>query len=212
VIAVPSKRAHHIRLPDLSATSDGAPGSIVELRQFKDSMGRDRKAIAVRSDLPLAAQVEASGATWLDRQLVGRDPASLSGSGFGLEVQHAINARVEHLVRENLAHREGERVIFSRGLLDTLRRRELNQAAAALETESGLSYRPATDGNVVAGSYRQRVSLASGRFAMIDDGLGFSLVPWTPSLDRHLGRDLAGIARAGRMQWSFTRSRGLDIE
>src|SRR5215831_19331003 len=61
-------RTHHVRLPDLNATSDGAPGSIVELRRFKDAMGRERTAVAVRSDLPLAAQVEATGAAWLDRQ------------------------------------------------------------------------------------------------------------------------------------------------
>src|SRR6516165_8970693 len=45
---------HHVRLPNLDATSDGAPGSIVELRRFKDAMGRERTAVAVRSDLPLA--------------------------------------------------------------------------------------------------------------------------------------------------------------
>jgi hypothetical protein len=56
----------HVRLQNLDATSDGAPGSIVELRRFKDAMGRERTAVAVRSDLPLAAQVEATGATWLE--------------------------------------------------------------------------------------------------------------------------------------------------
>ena len=41
------------------------------------------------------------------------------------------------------------------------------------------------------GIYRQRVTLASGRFAMIDDGLGFQLVPlaarpWSSiSVDRY---------------------------
>src|SRR6202011_2558956 len=63
-------RAHHVRLADLDSTGDGAPGSIVELRRFKDAAGRERTALAVRSDLALAAQVEATGATWLDRQLL----------------------------------------------------------------------------------------------------------------------------------------------
>jgi type IV secretory pathway VirD2 relaxase len=77
-------RTHHVRLSDLDATSDGAPGSIVELRRFKDSRGRERTAIAVRSDLPLAAQVESTGATWLDRQLLAREPGALSSGGFGV--------------------------------------------------------------------------------------------------------------------------------
>jgi hypothetical protein len=49
---------------------------------------------------------EANGATWLDRQLVGRTPASLSAAGFGGEVHAAIEARVEHLVGQGLAHRQ----------------------------------------------------------------------------------------------------------
>ena len=100
-------RTHHVRLLDLDATSDGAPGSIVELRRFQDSRGRERTAIAVRSDLPLAAQVESTGATWLDRQLLAREPGALGPGGFGLEVQQAMNARAEHLIRENLARHDG---------------------------------------------------------------------------------------------------------
>jgi hypothetical protein len=36
---------------------------------------------------------------------------------------------------------------------------------------------------------------ASGRFAVIDDGLGFQLVPWTPSLEKQLGRHVSGVSR-----------------
>jgi hypothetical protein len=50
-------RAHHVRLFDLDATSDAAPGGIVELRRFKDAAGRERAALAVRSDVPMDAQV-----------------------------------------------------------------------------------------------------------------------------------------------------------
>jgi len=204
-------RAHHLRLQDLDATGDGAPGSIVELRRFKDAMGRERTAIAVRSDLPLAAQVDATGATWLDRQLLARQPTTLSLGGFGFEVQQAMNARAGHLIRENLAHQEGQRLVFVRDLLDTLRRRELDQAAARVTADSGLPYRPAAEGDVINGVYRQRLNLASGRFAMIDDGLGFSLVPWTPSLERHISREVLGIARVGRVEWTFAKQRGLSM-
>ena len=47
---------------------------------------------------------------------------------------------------------------------------------------------------------------------MIDDGLGFKLVPWTPSLERHLDRHVSGVARAdGGVDWSFGRRRGLGM-
>jgi hypothetical protein len=54
--------------------------------------------------------------------------------------------------------------------------------------------------------------LASGRFAMIDDGLGFQLVPWRPALDANLGRHVSGtVAKGGAIDWSFARKRGLGI-
>ncbi|GAJ30700.1 hypothetical protein Amme_242_002 [Acidomonas methanolica NBRC 104435] len=54
--------------------------------------------------------------------------------------------------------------------------------------------------------------LASGRYAMIDDGLQFQLVPWTPSLEKQHGRHVSGVARGdGGIDWSFTRNRGLGL-
>ena len=46
-------RAHHVRLCNLDAAGDAEPGSIVELRRFQDSRGKQRQALAVRSDLRL---------------------------------------------------------------------------------------------------------------------------------------------------------------
>jgi len=138
-------------------------------------------SLATRSDLSIEEQVIAGGSTWLDRQLLAKDPP-LGARGFGAEVRNSMDARVDHLVEQGLAPRQGQRVVFARDLLATLRRRELLEATAKLSAETGLLYRPAADGEHVAGVYRQRVTLASGRFAMIDDGLGFELVPWQPAL------------------------------
>jgi type IV secretory pathway VirD2 relaxase len=203
-------RAHHIRLPDLDAAGDSGPGSIVELRRYEDSKGKQRLALATRSDLAIEAQLKANGATWLDRQLLAREATSLSDGGFGREVSEAMDARVEFLVSEGLARRQGQRVIFIRDLLETLRRRELDTASAKISAETGLPYHSLAEGESIAGVYRQRVSLASGRFAMIDNGLGFSLVPWTPSLERQLDRQVFGSARSsGMIDWSFGRQLGL---
>lgn len=91
-------RAHHLRLPDLDAAGDGPLGSVVELRRFKDKNGRDRAALAVRSDLAVERQVSAPGATWLDRRLMARETADLAEGGFGAEVRVAMRARADHLV------------------------------------------------------------------------------------------------------------------
>jgi len=56
------------------------------------------------------------------------------------------------------------------------------------------------------------VTLASGRFAMIDDGLGFQLVPWRPALEKELGREVRGVvAPGGNVEWTLGRKRGLGL-
>ncbi|MHC1548023.1 relaxase/mobilization nuclease domain-containing protein [Phyllobacterium sp. K27] len=204
-------RMHHIHLPNIEAAGDSAPGSIVELRSFDDAKGERRVALAVRSDLSIETQATAEGATWLDRQLIVRDPVDLGG-GFGLEVKQAMEARTEHLIEEGLARREGQRVVFARNLLATLRQRELDALGQKLASETNMPFQQSAAGEYVAGTYRQRFALSSGRFAMIDDGLGFKLVPWTPSIDKHIGQHISGVARGdGGVDWSFGRKRGLGL-
>jgi type IV secretory pathway VirD2 relaxase len=203
-------RTHHLKFSDLERTSDASPGSVVETRAYEDGKGRKRLALAVRSDLSIEAQVGSPGATWIDRQLLDRD-APISNAGFGGDVRTAMAARSDHLVEEGLANRQGQRVIFARDLLATLQRRELDETATKLATEHGLAHQPVVDGQPVAGTYRQRITLASGRFAMIDDGLGFQLVPWRSALEQHLGQEVRGIATASGIDWSFGRKRGLGL-
>jgi type IV secretory pathway VirD2 relaxase len=211
IVAGVDGRTHHLKFSDLEMTGDAPAGAIVEARSYDDSNGRRRLSLATRSDLSIEAQVTASGATWLDRQLLAKD-APLSGGGFGAQVRQAMEARVDHLAQEGLAHRQGQRVIFARDLLATLRRRELDDAAAKLSAETGLAYQPATEGERVSGVYRQRVTLAAGRFVMIDDGLGFQLVPWRPALEKELGREVRGVmAPGGNVDWSLGRKRGLGL-
>ncbi|MCA1437233.1 DUF3363 domain-containing protein [Bradyrhizobium sp. BRP20] len=205
-------RTHHIRLPDLDAAGDSAPGSIVELRKFDDARRQRRVALAVRSDLSIEAQVRASGATWLDRQAVARDPVPLGQVGFGAEVRSAMQQRAEQLIEQGLAERQAHGLVFEKNLIGTLRRRELEDLGKQLAAETGQPLNPSAGGEYVAGTYRRRFALASGRFAMIDDGLGFQLVPWTPSLEKQLGRHVSGVARAdGGIDWGFARNRGLGL-
>ncbi|MBA4165900.1 MAG: type VI secretion protein, partial [Erythrobacter sp.] len=134
------------------------------------------------------------------------------GSGFGSEIGAAKTRRLEYLESEGLAQRRGDRFTLSRNLLGTLRERDLADAGAALSREHGLPHRQSRSSGEVSGVYRQRIQLASGRFAMIDDGLGFSLVPWSKQLDRHLGQYLSGQPRSGGgIEWTLGRSRSIEI-
>ena len=64
----------------------------------------------------------------------------------------------------------------------------------------------------VSGTLVGSTQLASGRFAMIDDGIGFQLVPWQPVLDKHIGQHITGTVRdAGGIEWNFGRKLGLGL-
>jgi hypothetical protein len=47
---------------------------------------------------------------------------------------------------------------------------------------------------------------------MIDDGLGFQLVPWRPALEHHLGQRVSGVMMpSGGVEWSFGRKLDLGV-
>ena len=166
-------------------------------------------AVELKSHLPIAQQARVIGATWLDQQLIGGG-SGLGDLGFGCEVRDALQQRANFLVEQGLAKRHGQRVILRRNLLGTLRNRELVRATKNIATETGLEYRPVADGHCVAGIYRRSVMLASGRYAMLDDGMGFSLVPWKPVIEQRLGQRLAAMVQGSNVSWQIGR-RGHSI-
>ena len=98
-----------------------------------------------------------------------------------------------------------------RNLLTTSRDLEISAAARSIAAETGLTHRALTDGVSASGVYRRSIQLASGRFALLDDGLGFSLAPWKPVIEKHLGQSLTAVVRGDRVVWRFGRERGPSI-
>ena len=160
----------------------------------------------------LDGQVTSDGATWLDRQLVSRDRSSLATGGFGAEVRQAIKRRQNELVRQGHASRTAQGGLRIRAdLIGTLARREIERVGRQLAAERGRTFQPVQDGQTVRGELLGSAQLASGRFAMIDDGLGFSLVPWRPVLEKEIGRQVMGVMRGGDISWQLGRAMGLGI-
>src|SRR3546814_9370013 len=119
-------------------TGDAQPGAIVELRSWDDARGNRRLSLATRSDLPLADQVTAAGATWLDRQLIAREPVA-TGSGFGADIRDAMEARAREMEAAGLARRQGSGFRLERNLIETLRAREIDAATDAIARRTGLT-------------------------------------------------------------------------
>lgn len=81
-----------------------------------------------------------------------------------------------------------------------------------MAAERGLPYAPSGSGEYVTGRLAGVATLTSGRFAMIEDGLGFQLVPWQPVLEKRIGQHLSGVRRDdGGIEWGFGRQRGLGL-
>ena len=185
------------------------PDDLPERGRQYDAQRLGGVAVELKSHLSIERQARVIGATWLDQQLIGGG-RGLGDLGFGSEVKDALQQRADFLAKQGLAEKRGQRVILARNLLGTLRNRELAHAAQDIAAETGLEHRSVAEGQRVAGIYRRSVMLASGRYAMLDDGKAFSLVPWKPVIERQLGKQIAATVRGGGVSWEVGRRPGLS--
>jgi type IV secretory pathway VirD2 relaxase len=183
------------------------PADLPEQGRQYDAQRLGGVSVELRSHLPIERQVRVIGATWLDQQLIG-GASGIADNGFGGEVREALRQRSDFLVEQGLAERRGQRVVLARNLLSTLRDRELAAVGKSLQDATGLSFRPQQDGARVSGLYRRSLQLVSGRFAMLDDSMGFSLVPWRPVVEQRLGQQVSAIVRGSSVTWELGRQRG----
>lgn len=186
------------------------PADLPEQGRQYDRQRLGGVSVELRSHLPIERQTRVIGATWLDLQLIG-GTSRIADNGFGGEVREALRQRSDFLIEQGLGERRGQRVILARNLLATLRGRDIDSAAKTIATETGLAHRPTTDGERVTGIYRRNVQLASGCFAVLDDGMGFSLVPWKPVIEHRIGQTMTAMIRGSGVSWEFGRQRGSSI-
>jgi type IV secretory pathway VirD2 relaxase len=185
-----------------------------ETRAAAYDLAQSRRAnLRVLSIYDLDRQIASDGATWLDRELTSPNRTPLTDAGFGAEVRDALERRKDNLVEQGMATRTPEGGVRApRDLLSRLEQQEIARVGPEMARARGLTFKPAEIGNYVSGTLVGAVNLASGKFAMIEDGLGFSLVPWHPVLEKRLDRHVTGIAMPdGDIDWTFGRSRGLGL-
>ena len=165
------------------------------------------------SHLPLDRQVRHEGATWLDRTMLegGRD--SMPHTGFGGDVRATWERRKQALADMGYVRDlGGGRFRAPSDLIAQLESAEINRVGKAFAAERGLDWQPTGTNDRVSGRLVGQAQLSSGRFAMIDNGLGFQLVPWNDSLSKRLGQQVDGIPMpGGGIDWTFGRQRGLGL-
>jgi type IV secretory pathway VirD2 relaxase len=191
-----------------------APDHIERAAAFEGRLAADRPvSVEMLSSVPLNKLTTLNAATWLDRELAATEPLPLRDSGFGHDVREAQTARQAWLVEQELAEQVGGRLSYRADMLPTLQRRELLTVAKGISDEIGKSFEEAVLGNRIDGVLKRRIDLASGRFALIEQSREFSLVPWRPVLERHVGKPVSGLLRGEGVNWSIGRGRsGPSVE
>src|SRR6516225_9949286 len=170
------------------------PADLLDRGQAYD-LARDRAniRISILSPTGLDSQIGHDGATWLDRELASPSRTTLANTGFGREVTEAMERRRQSLVNMGHAVRlEDSRIRVSKDFIANLERTEVTRVGKAMAAERALTFTAAKTGEYVSGTLVGSTQLASGRFAMIDDGIGFQLVPWQPVLDKRIGQHITG--------------------
>jgi len=114
---------------------------------------------------------------------------------------------LEALRRGGLLERIYSQVVPMQNVLGTLRDQELADAVPGIAEKTNLLHRPTIDGVAVSGVYHASIPLSSGRFAMLDDGIGFALVPWRTVIDERLGQERSVVIDVGRVNWEPGQSR-----
>ncbi|WP_415217182.1 DUF3363 domain-containing protein [Rhodopseudomonas sp.] len=188
------------------------PGDF-ESRAAAFDASRDRQAnIRILSAARLEQQIGADGATWLDRRLVSAERSDLAPSGFGQQVREAMDRRREHHIdRGDAARQPSGGIAYRRNMLAALREREVARVGGELAASKNLPFRPAADGETIAGKFTGTVQLLSGKFALVEQSHEFTMVPWRPVIDRQLGREVSGVVQGGSVSWQLGRQRGLGL-
>jgi len=124
-----------------------------------------------------------------------------------------MNARVaqdrrrQWLIEEGLAERQGDQTTYRPDMLAVLQRRELIRVAGQLSDELGLAFTETQSGDRIEGRLGRMIELTSGRYALVERSRDFTLVPWRPVLERHIGKPVAGIMRSDGISWTVGRQR-----
>jgi type IV secretory pathway VirD2 relaxase len=171
-----------------------------------------RTRLRIQSYLAFEKLAEAEGVTWLDKQILAKTPTPMADQGFGAEVKPVLNRRRQWLISQGLGQLDEQGLFQPKPkLFETLRHREYDHAAQNLSKELGLPHNAPIEGEQISGTFTKSVILASGKHAVIQKALEFTLVPWRTDMEPMRGKEITGAASAHGIQWEWGPRRGLGI-
>lgn len=153
-------------------------------------------------------QISATGETWIDKQLAGTAPEPLSEAGLGGEARIAMAERLKVLQTRGLV--QDHTASLTRAQLQELQREAMAQAAKQIARVTGLEYAPLKPGGELQGLFERMHQSANAKFAVIERGHQFALLPWSRELERLRYREVQ-ITMSPGMELSWRRGRSLGL-
>lgn len=182
-----------------------------EARAAAYDLAQSRRAsLRVLSTYDLDRQIMSDGAIWLDRELIFIQPDAGRRGRFWRRGEPRANAAQGQVVYQGMATRTSEGAVWApRDRMARLEQQEIARVGPEMARARGHTFKPQT-GDYGSGTLVGPVNFTGGKFAMGDAGLGFSLVPWRPILERRLERHVNRIAIPTAISSGPSGARGLS--
>ncbi len=185
-----------------------APDHLARAAAYEAARAKDRPVeVEILSAVSVDKLPRAQAVTWLDCDASDATHIAARDRGFGRELRTALALRRRWLIDEELADAVGTGIAYRRGALAALQRRELLRLARLLARETAKEFVETKDGDWVEGKLARRIDAAGGRYALIEKAKEFTLVPWKPVLDRHVGKEIGGMMRERGVSWTIGHGR-----
>ncbi len=200
------------RVGIIGRLSDGSfeiPPDFIERTTKHEQLNVKRNPVKLNmlTGLNIDQQIEAGGATWLDKRLVRDDPSEIGNTGFGAEVSAALQRRRNFLLQQDLASERGSQFVPKKGLIKTLERKELSAEAIKISNETGKAFRAVSQGQNITGVYTRQLNLVSGKYALIEKSKEFTIVPWRSVLEQVLNKSVSGTVSGNGISWDITKQK-----
>ncbi|NQY98964.1 MAG: DUF3363 domain-containing protein [Henriciella sp.] len=156
------------------------------------------------------SQVRAFGETWLDQQLAGQAVEPIGDAGLGGDIRSAMDDRMRRHFQRGIVNDRNTKEL-SDNHLKLLQKEGMLHASLDITKETGLTYRAIKPGDRIEGTFKRVHQTEHAKFAVIDRGREFSLVPWKRELEKLRDRPIEiTMSRSRSIAWTIGRTRGLS--
>lgn len=213
VVDATDGRVHYIEVGRLKP--DAVPAREAIVRIVPDRMSGKPQAtprIDVLANPAHQAGPTYDGPLWLDRMVANADPSIQTRAGFGATLSRDLDARRQWLAAQDLGRFKGDGGFELRTSAGTqLQQREQHQIGAGLAAKTGAIYVPAVSGTQARGTVGETINTPAAKLVVIRRETELTVVPWSRALERHRGKEIAGIVTPHQLMIGRNRARpGLE--